>query len=108
MRAFALMLLAVVLMAVLGLPLLAGQTVRHLIMRKPLSELWWATAIGLDQLGGSILYGEPDWTVSSRTWWLANKGNRFAHVFERFINLFFGKDHCRNSYNHEFGIKKEA
>jgi len=59
-RAFALMLLAVVLMAVLGLPLLAGQTVRHLIMRKPLSELWWATAIGLDQLGGSILYGELD------------------------------------------------
>jgi len=54
-RAFALMLLAAVMMAVLGLPLLIGQALRHLIMHKPLPGLW-----------------------------------------------------CRNSYNHEFGIKKEA
>ncbi len=107
MRAFILMLVAAVLMAVLGLPLLIGQAVRHLMMRKPLAELWWATAIGLDQLGGSILYGEPDWTVSSRTYWLRARGNRYAAWFERFINLFFGRGHCRNSYNHEFG-KKEA
>jgi len=108
MRAFALMLLAALIMLLLGLPLLLGQAVRHLAMCKPLSGLWWTTAIGLDQLGGSILYGEPDWTVSSRTYWLARKGNCHAFYFEQFINFFFGKDHCKNSYQHEFGIKKGA
>jgi len=110
MRAFALMLIAALIMLVLGLPLLLGQAVRYLIMRKPLSDLWWATAIGLDQLGGSILYGEPDWTVSSRTYWLARKGkgkvNRYAFYFEQFINFFFGKNHCENSYKTE--IKGET
>lgn len=103
MRAFALMLLAAVIMAVLGLPVFIAQTVRHLIMRKSLSILWWTTAIGIDQLGGSILYGEPDWTISSRTYWLRTKGNRFARSFERVINLFLGQNHCKNSYQHEFG-----
>ena len=108
MRAFALMLLAALIIMMLGVPLLLGQAVRHLAMCKPLSDLWWTTAIGLDQLGGSILYGEPDWTVSSRTYWLTRKGNRHAFYFEQFINFFFGKDHCKNSYQHELGIKKGA
>jgi len=106
MRTFALMLVAAFIMLVLGLPLLLGQAVRHIIMGKPLSELWWATAIGLDQLGGSILYGEPDWTVSSRTYWLRARGNRYAFYFEQFINFFFGKNHCENSYKTE--IKGET
>jgi len=46
--------------------------------------------------------------VSSRTYWLASRGNHYAVAFERLINLFFGADHCRRSYQHEFGIKKEA
>ena len=103
MRAFILMIIAAVLMLLLGLPLLLCQAIRHLIMRKPLPDLWWTTAIGLDQLGGSILYGEPDWTVSSRTYFLRLSGNVYAKWFERFINLLFGKDHCKKSYDKEFG-----
>jgi len=103
MRSFALMLIAATLIALLFLPLLIGQTVRFFIMREPLTKLWWAVAIGLDQLGGSILYGEPDWTISSRTYWLRNNGNRYAAWFERFINVFFGGNHCQESYQKEFG-----
>jgi len=106
MRSFILMFIAAIIMLFMGLPLLIGQTVRHLIMRKPLPDLWWSTAIGLDQLGGAILYGEPDWTVSSRTYWLARKGNRYAFYFEQFINFLFGKNHCGNSYKTE--IKGET
>jgi len=53
MRGFFLMLIAAVIMLVMALPLLIGQTLRHVIMRKPLSDLWWATAIGFDQLGAA-------------------------------------------------------
>ncbi len=102
MRNFALMLLACILLIPLAPLALSGQIIRHIIMRKPLGNLWWSTAIGLDQLGGSILYGEPDWTISSRTWWLADRGNRWARGFMRIINLFFGKNHCQNSYRNEF------
>ena len=35
-------------------------------------------AIGIDQVGGSILYGTEDWTVSSYTHILAQKGIRSA------------------------------
>lgn len=104
---FALMLVAIVIMVVMALPLLIAQIIRHLFMHKPLSDLWWTTAIGLDQLGGSILYGEPDWTVSSRTYWLRVNGNKYAAWFERFVNFLFGKNHCENSYNNEFGNNHE-
>ena len=106
MRSFALMLIAAVLIVTLSLPLLIGQTVRFFIIRKPLTYLWWVTAIGLDQLGGSILYNKPDWTISSRTYWLRSQGNQYAAWFERFINLFFGKNHCENSYKTEIKGEK--
>ena len=103
MRNFLLMIVALVLVIVFFLPSLLLQTLRHLVMNKSLGDLWFAVAIGLDQLGGSIIYLEPDWTVSSRTYYLRTKGNIYAAWSERFINFFFGKDHCESSYNNEFG-----
>ena len=106
MKAFLLMLLALVLMLVLGPLVWLAQHVRYPLMGRSLTRLWWDTAIGLDQLGGAILYGEPDWTISSRTHWLARRGNRWARMFERVIDMFFGPGHCARSYDNEFGGRK--
>ncbi len=103
MRAFALMLVALALTILLAPAIWLAQHVRYPLIGRPLSRLWWDTAIGLDQLGGAILYGEPDWTISSRTHWLARRGNRWARMFERVIDMFFGPGHCARSYRHEFG-----
>lgn len=54
-------------------------------------------AIGVDQLGGTILYNEKDWTVSSYTYHLS-KNSKIAYFFMKFINLLFGKNHCRDAY----------
>jgi len=65
-------------------------------------------AIGIDQLGGSILYNEEDYTVSSYTFMLC-KYHKKGCWFMDFINFFFGKGHCERAFNHEQEkIKKEA
>jgi len=102
LKAFALMVVAIILIIILAPFAFIMQAVRLLIMGKPIRSLFWNVAIGLDQLGGSILYLEPDWTVSSRTYWLRVKGNKYALYFEKFINVFFGKGHCEISYINEF------
>lgn len=73
----------------------------------------WTVLIGLDQLGGSILYNEPDWTISSRTYHYAHidpsitdLDRYLARLFESFIDLLFGRGHCMNSYNHEYELHK--
>ena len=65
-------------------------------------------AIGIDQLGGSILYNEQDWTISSYTCFLCKTERRFCR-FEKFINFFFGKGHCERSFiDEKKEIEKEA
>jgi len=103
MRAFVLMLVALLLIILLAPVVLLIQTIRYPLLGRPLTQLWWDTALGLDQLGGAILYGEPDWTISSRTYWLARRGNRYAAMFERLIDALFGQGHCVGSYVSEFG-----
>ena len=103
-RSFLLMIFAAICVAVLFVPLVVIQSMRFVVMRKSLKDLWFTIAIGLDQLGGSIIYAEPDWTVSSCTGFYAMNGNKYALVFEKFINLLFGKGHCRKSYFSEVSV----
>lgn len=60
-------------------------------------------AVGIDQLGGCILYNEQDWTISSYTHFLCTAFGKFCR-FEKFIDFWFGKGHCRKSFLDE---KKE-
>lgn len=101
------MMFAAICVAVLFLPLVVIQSIRFLALRKSLKDLWFTVAIGLDQLGGSVIYVEPDWTVSSCTGYYAMKGNKYALAFEKFVNLLFGKGHCRASYERECKLNKE-
>jgi len=102
MKNFILMLIACFLVVVLCPIVFLAQHIRYPLRGMKITQLYWNTAIGLDQLGGSILYGQPDWTVSSRTWFLANQGHRWAQRFMSVIDAFFGQEHCKNSYAHEF------
>lgn len=63
-------------------------------------DYWLQVAIGIDQLGGSILYNEEDWTISSYTHLLCSVCKKYCW-FEKFINFWFGKGHCAKSYKHE-------
>ena len=65
-------------------------------------KYFFAIAIGLDQLGGSILYCQPDWTVSSWTYYLSTyKKSKHARYFMYLIDFLFGKDHCKRSFEWE-------
>jgi len=58
------------------------------------------SAIGFDQAGGAVLYGKENYTISSYTHYLCEyKGSKC--LFERFINFFFGQDHCKKSFEWE-------
>lgn len=69
-----------------------------------LSNYFYVIAIGIDQLGGSILYKQPDWTVSSWTWIKVKNNSKFHKYVMVIIDFFFGKDHCKRAYNEEMEI----
>lgn len=97
-RSFLLMLLALIVMALVTLPLIVINLMRKLYRGENIQAYFHTIAIGFDQAGGSILYGQEDWTVSSWTYILSRRGNKSAKWFMLFIDLFFGKEHCHNSY----------
>jgi len=106
MKSFILMLIAIVIVSVAAVPVIALNTIRKSLRREKLKEYFKTIAIGFDQAGGSILYGQEDWTVSSWTYNLAMGGNLSAFEFMKFIDLLFGKDHCKNSFFKEAGELK--
>jgi len=104
MRMFGLFLLALVLVLVAGPIAFIGRIIwilAHGYGTRELSTFFRSVALGLDQLGGSILYNAPDWTVSSMTYVYAQKGYRLAEWFDAFINFFAGRDHCKLAYEWE-------
>ncbi|MEW5833054.1 MAG: hypothetical protein AB1763_09485 [Campylobacterota bacterium] len=100
-RPLFLMLLSLSVVGIVTLPAIAANTVRKLYRRESIREYFHTIAIGFDQAGGSILYAKEDWTVSSWTYVLHTTGNRHATVFMRFIDLLFGKNHCKQSWEWE-------
>lgn len=96
MREFLLMLAAMFLVSILAVPVV----ILGSIFRKEKKKYWETVAIGFDQVGGSLLYGTEDWTISS--WTHYNCKFRKKHCwFESLIDLIFGKGHCKRSHENE-------
>jgi hypothetical protein len=95
------MLIAMASVMMLAIPILILNVLRKIYRKENLSKYWLTVAIGFDQLGGSILYGEENWTVSSWTYLLSTNGNKYALRFMRFIDLLFGQNHCLQSFLNE-------
>jgi len=68
-----------------------------LIKREDIISYIETSAIGFDQAGGSVLYQKENFTISSYTYFLCKYRNKHCK-FMNFINFFFGKNHCMNSY----------
>jgi len=93
------MLIAIVIVSVLSIPAIVFNVLRKVFRREKIKEYFHIIAIGFDQVGGSILYAQEDWTVSSWTYHLHRKGNPHATKFMRFINaLFMDDSHCEDSF----------
>jgi len=79
-----------------------------IVTGQSIAEYLHTISVGLDQLGGSVLYEQEDWTISSYTYYLCRKGNTTACKFEKFINFFAGKEHCKHSfYKEKHDFEKE-
>lgn len=98
MRSFILMLIAIVIISVVSAPMILLNTIRKVYRCESIKDYFFTIAIGFDQAGGSILYEQEDWTVSSWTYYLSRCGNTHALYFRKFIDLIFGVDHCKNSF----------
>jgi len=77
-------------------------------VHKPVGQYLKTVAIGIDQFGGSVLYGQENFTVSTYTHFLCMIGNKKACIFEKVIDFFFGKNHCEKSFNWEVLNDKTA
>lgn len=92
------MLIALIVITIVTLPVIVLNVIRKAYRRESIHDYFFIIAIGFDQAGGSILYGQEDWTVSSWTYILFRRGNKSAKWFMIFINFIFGKNHCEKSY----------
>ena len=94
-----LFIIAYVIVTVAAPIVLFANIIRKAILGQDPIEYIKVASIGLDQAGGSILYEQENFTVSSFTYFLcAKKNNPYACWFMKFIDLLFGKDHCKNAY----------
>lgn len=98
MKSFLLMLIALIVITIVTLPVIVLNVTRKVYRREDISDYFFTIAIGFDQAGGSILYGQEDWTVSSWTYVLAYRENKEAQRFMKIIDFIFGKNHCEKSY----------
>lgn len=98
MKSFLLMLIALIVITIVTLPVIVLNVIRKVYRRESIHDYFFIIAIGFDQAGGSILYGQEDWTVSSWTYVLAYRGNKEAQRFMKIINFIFGENHCEKSY----------
>ncbi|MFY9141558.1 hypothetical protein [Sulfuricurvum sp.] len=98
MKSFLLMLIAILIISIVSIPAIILNMIRKVYRRESISKYLLTIAIGFDQAGGSILYGQEDWTVSSWTYYLEQCGNKHAQYFRVIIDLIFGKNHCKESY----------
>jgi hypothetical protein len=101
LRNFSLMILAIIVVTILSLPVFLWNTVNKMIHKESLSEYFKNIAIGLDQAGGSILYNQDKFTVSSWTYYRCSKGFKENCIFMKFINSIFGSTHCEDSFKNE-------
>ena len=103
--------LALMLIAFFGVALLSpivfvANIVRKAILGHSIASYFHTIAVGLDQLGGSVIYAQEDWTISSYTYYLCRyRSNKAACIFQKLIDLVFGDGHCERSFKkelHEF------
>lgn len=102
-----LMIVSVFLFGILFIPVLLWNTISRLLKRETIFDYYKNVAVGIDQAGGSVLYNQEKFTVSSWTYYLCSKGHKENCMFEKFINLFFGKTHCADSFKNEIHEIKE-
>ena len=75
---------------------------RKLYRKDNIKEYIETCAIGQDQAGGSILYEQENFTISSYTYHLCyHRNNKQACWFLKFIDLLFGKGHCKRAFDWE-------
>jgi len=66
----------------------------------------WNLLISIDQLGNTLLGGDPDETISSRMGKRARKGDRLGICVCKVLDVF-EKDHCEKSIERDEGLPYE-
>ena len=114
---FLLMLLSIVLFSILS-PIMFISQVTFRLFHKDY-DLWYyfkSIAIGIDSLGGSVIYGSQLHTISGMSGYFQSltvyKDNLFKiisithkKIIAPFIDFFFGKNHCEEIARDEDLIK---
>lgn len=100
-----LLICAIVIFNIVSLLAILVQIPRKALRKESLEKYFYSLAISEDQRGGSYLYGTEDFTISSYTYYLHTKGNKYATYFMRFIDSFAlllgDKEHCKNAFEKE-------
>ena len=106
-KMFILVILATTLVVAFAPSLFVLQTLRTIWRNESVVDYFKTVALGLDQLGGSIIYKEEDWTISSMSYSKATiDAESHAIIFMKIIDMlgfvFAGeREHCKKSHENE-------
>lgn len=107
-----LLLCAIILFNLVSFFALLVQIPRKIIRKESLEKYFYSLTITEDQRGGAYLYGTEDFTISSYTYFLHTKGNKYATWFMYFIDFFAKllgeKEHCKKAFEKELDEFKKA
>lgn len=79
-----------------------GNAIHIVLKGRSMGEYHETIALGLDHLGGSLIYGEEKWSVSGYTYKLRkdHRDRLEVKIFEAVINgIFFDRKHCKKAYH---------
>lgn len=105
---FILMVISIILFLVLSLPIFIVQLVYRVITPYVnQSEYFRAIAVGVDALGGSVIYASELHTISGMTGYFSYKDNVWhKYIQAPFIDYMFGEGHCKRVAVEENLIKE--
>ena len=95
LKMFLSVLLGVICLVLFGIPSFLITLYRK---RNDIGAYLYMVAISLDELGGCLIYGEKDKTVSYMTGYYILQGNVYAKVLGFVIDALFGENHCVKEY----------
>ena len=97
-----LMIIALLLFTILSIPVMVFNVIIKLIRGDSISKYFHNIAVGIDQAGGSIIYDQEKFTISSWTWYMCSRGYKVNCIFMKFINiLMMSPTHCEDSFKNE-------
>lgn len=107
MRNFTLLLLALFILLIFGLPVFIFQVFRYTYRNDDLIIWFKSLAISIDYIGATLIYGTEGHTISAIAYKKYIEDDKLHKYIKIVIDKLFYINHCKEAYEYEFIYKAQ-